>query len=210
MAKPPVERVPSLDIERPVMNIGPAELAEVQGLMVSDYTSEGERKRLRTLFKKSGHLSAVLVSHAELMRLQKYVGWGSSVTGEHIEELKQYVEEVLPPFSQQEAEVPTLPAEIKPTQGNNASSNILTIASSPDLVAERLFAKQALYNFYRVKQEPQRVWSDDEDTVKVWLASSRDAQTARLLHELDWALESMPGVLPEVTKFGPVNLRHKS
>jgi hypothetical protein len=197
---------PSLDIIRPVLNIGETEIDRIQESLVDEDMEEDQRKRLRKLFKRPEMLHATLVSHAELLRLQQFVSWRSSVNDEHLSELSDYMESALPDFSQASVEVPTLPAELRPTL--SAKGNfILTVAGSQELVHERLIAKQALCNFYRVKGDPERVWSDDTDTSEVWLASSYDTRTTQLLREVDWALASAPGLLPEVTELGRVAIR---
>jgi hypothetical protein len=190
-----------LDIVRPVLNIDEGVINDLQErtLMKTDGSSRSY-DAISQLLSPVDALRATIISNNEFLRLQRYFNSGLSEGG--MRQMLAQVAEVVP-TADQPMETPTLPARF-----HRGKVKALTIAGSEAVLDERAVAKQILLNFFQAGGVPREVWEHSSAKLsRVWLAYSRKSRDEGLLQKLQRVIEADPGILPETTELGPMQLR---
>ncbi len=204
------ERVPSLDVVRPVLNIGHEEVSRVEERFLEETNgSPAAQDIIGRLFRPVDAFRATLVSNREFVRLQRHF-YGGLAEGD-VQKLAGHLHEVLP-TSAQTVDLPTFPLRFYDV--DRASRRTMTIAGGPQILGERQVTQEAILSFMDVDAEEvasKGVWdSDPEKTSRVWLATSRGKVQTALLRKLGEIIGEEPDLLPAVTEFGPMKIRRST
>jgi len=194
-------RTPSLSIIRRAENIGPESIARLKAAL--GVVSFFEDKYIDNVLQPTQRLGATIIGHGELKRLHLYLD--RPITPRRVQKLAQYMRSVLPPFSEQPLEVPTLPSDINEATGRN-NRRVLTVAGSPQLIQERVLAREAVRNFYELDEVPAGVWLDDAYMTRIGIAKSNNRIESQMVKFLHGSLVPGSELLPSEVQLAPVEI----
>jgi hypothetical protein len=214
------ERIPSIDVIRPVLNIGEEDIAHMQRHMLDYADSLGAYAApkmydvIPKIFYPIDALRSVIINRSEFLQLQRYVGL-DQIDEARLKELKSHIHSELAelsPTAHGKQDVPTLPTKFYRRREDGGRKFTMTIAPSPITVQERRVTKGVIQKFFELETIPEGIWaSDDERTTRVWLARSTNAKAARLVHDLDAALaKGEKRLLPNSTQLGELEVRESN
>lgn len=172
---------------------------------ISNYSEQVglENESLVKLFSYPSRLKATIISYGELKRLHTRIGRSITVGG--MEDLAEYIREGSPLSSTDTLVVPTLPAQLH-TAGRKKTAAKLSLGTSSTVMTERVFAQNAVRNFYNLDSVPEGVWMDDEFITEVNFARAHNKAGAQVLRRLLDPTSEMLTILPQSLRFSPLTI----
>ncbi|HXE10309.1 MAG TPA: hypothetical protein VN554_02685 [Verrucomicrobiae bacterium] len=193
---------PGLEATRPVLNIGKKEFSSLRRALIDHESEPQDPQEVGQLLQPRRELFAEIIARGELVRLHRAMRM-TNVSQEHVEELIEYLQGVLPPFSRKRViEAPTMPAEIQ----HVGDGVVLSVAGSAETLQERALVIGAIGNFYQLDAMPDNVWFPDERVTSVWLARAKQPQQIKMVELLQETLAVNPNLLPPTTDLGSVDI----
>jgi hypothetical protein len=200
----PDQLTPSLAIFQEVLNIGEPQVTDLrQKLTKGEDGSLARPKVINKLLEPTQSLRSWIALPSEVRQLLHYAGI-EDIDEEQIDELKEYVEEILPTAAQKQiTDVPTLPTQLDPL----GKGLVLSVAGNPEAMQARALVKAGLANFYRLISVPEEVWYDDEYVACTRLAYSLGPSTNGFLRRLNNVeLNCDDTLLPARTELGGITV----